>query len=408
MVAAAAATGILSLSSAPVFADSQAQAATEDSGGVLSGNTVQAPVNLPLNLCGNTVTVIGSGNSSSGNVCSNEGGATADSVTAGKSGGLLSGNVVQAPVNVPLNLCGNNVTVIGSGNDASDNACVNLTEASNTLQHPAQPGDSSGTGSGNVVQAPVNVPLNLCGNNVTAVGSGNDASGNACLNETGGSGIGEPPSGPGDSPGTGSGNHVDIPVNVPVNGCGNPVVVGGSQNPASDNTCTNESQPPAPQPPAPQPPAPEPPAPQPPAPQPPAPQPPAPEPPAPQPPAPKPPTTPDDECPDDLPVNEPTGPGEPTPTTPECPPPVPCSPETDPPECEETTPPTTPPTTPARPPAVPVTTPPKHLPPAPQAVPPGEMAHTGAAELAGLTAASASLLVGGAILYRRGRAASRV
>ncbi|MFF1914567.1 chaplin [Streptomyces sp. NPDC058239] len=45
--------------------------------------------------------------------------------TATGSPGLLSGNVVQAPVSIPVNACGNTVNVIGVLNPAAGNACVN-------------------------------------------------------------------------------------------------------------------------------------------------------------------------------------------------------------------------------------------------------------------------------------------
>ncbi|MFD8933559.1 DUF7933 domain-containing protein [Streptomyces mirabilis] len=45
--------------------------------------------------------------------------------TATGSGGLLSGNVVQAPVSIPVNACGNTVNVIGLLNPTVDNTCVN-------------------------------------------------------------------------------------------------------------------------------------------------------------------------------------------------------------------------------------------------------------------------------------------
>ncbi|WP_351232138.1 chaplin [Streptomyces sp. NPDC002133] len=45
--------------------------------------------------------------------------------TATGSPGLLSGNVVQAPVDIPVNVCGNTVNVIGVLNPAAGNACVN-------------------------------------------------------------------------------------------------------------------------------------------------------------------------------------------------------------------------------------------------------------------------------------------
>ncbi|WP_323139349.1 chaplin [Streptomyces sp. NBC_01549] len=51
-------------------------------------------------------------------------GATAVGTATG-SGGLLSGNVVQVPVDIPVNACGNSVNVIGLLNPAAGNACVN-------------------------------------------------------------------------------------------------------------------------------------------------------------------------------------------------------------------------------------------------------------------------------------------
>ncbi|MFJ2753664.1 chaplin [Streptomyces sp. NPDC087297] len=52
-------------------ADSGAEGAAENSPGVLSGNTVQIPIHIPLNLCGNTVNVIALLNPAFGNTCSN-------------------------------------------------------------------------------------------------------------------------------------------------------------------------------------------------------------------------------------------------------------------------------------------------------------------------------------------------
>ncbi|WP_405862425.1 chaplin [Streptomyces sp. NBC_00090] len=54
--------------------------------------------------------------------------AAADSIAEGaavKSPGVGSGNVVQVPVHIPVNLCGNTVSVIGALNPAFGNACVN-------------------------------------------------------------------------------------------------------------------------------------------------------------------------------------------------------------------------------------------------------------------------------------------
>lgn len=43
------------------------------------------------------------------------------------------------------------------------------------------------------------------------------------------------------SPGIGSGNVVQIPVNAPVNACGNTVSVVGLLNPAAGNTCQSNT-----------------------------------------------------------------------------------------------------------------------------------------------------------------------
>ncbi|MEV5172139.1 chaplin [Streptomyces flaveolus] len=44
---------------------------------------------------------------------------------AAKSPGVLSGNVIQVPIHIPLNVCGNTVNVIALLNPAFGNACVN-------------------------------------------------------------------------------------------------------------------------------------------------------------------------------------------------------------------------------------------------------------------------------------------
>ncbi|MCX5199026.1 chaplin [Streptomyces sp. NBC_00249] len=56
------------------------------------------------------------------------GAASADSVAEGAavgSPGVLSGNLVQVPVHIPVNVCGNSVDVIGLLNPAFGNICVN-------------------------------------------------------------------------------------------------------------------------------------------------------------------------------------------------------------------------------------------------------------------------------------------
>lgn len=222
--AAAAATGILSLYGTPALADSFAAGGAEDSPGVLSGNNVQAPVHVPVNACGNTVTAVGAMNEAYDNTCVNSsggshggkhgdaaGGAQAVGGTEG-SPGVGSGNNVQAPVHVPVNACGNSVNGAAALNGATDNTCANISdgghasgksadrsvdpshkESTSGVSHSESGGahavgaakGSPGVLSGNVVQAPIDLSLNACGNSVNLVALFNDASDNTCVNETG-------------------------------------------------------------------------------------------------------------------------------------------------------------------------------------------------------------------------------
>ncbi|MEU4112354.1 chaplin [Streptomyces sp. NPDC027717] len=172
VIGVAAATGAMAMAM-PVSAAFAAGGASADgaavgSPGVLSGNTVQAPVSVPVNACGNSVDVVGLLNPAFGNSCANTGsdtgagsgarggsghgggsahsggsgrdagvgnagvgnvggGATAHSVTEG-SPGVLSGNGIQLPVDIPVNACGNSVDVVGALNPAFGNDCENHAE----------------------------------------------------------------------------------------------------------------------------------------------------------------------------------------------------------------------------------------------------------------------------------------
>ncbi|MGW2169685.1 chaplin [Streptomyces sp. NPDC001705] len=149
-VLAVAASGALAVTM-PAYAAFASDGATADgssagSPGLVSGNTVQLPVDVPVNVCGNTVNVVGLLNPAAGNGCANtgKGGAShgSDSAhkgtgAAGTSGGahaegsgkdspgVLSGNGVQLPVHLPVNVSGNSVNVVGIGNPAVGNESTN-------------------------------------------------------------------------------------------------------------------------------------------------------------------------------------------------------------------------------------------------------------------------------------------
>ncbi|MDH6227721.1 MULTISPECIES: chaplin [Streptomyces] len=71
IVTAAATGGLLLAGAGMAAADSEAKGAAVGSPGVVSGNVIQVPVHVPVNVCGNTVNVIGLLNPAVGNVCVN-------------------------------------------------------------------------------------------------------------------------------------------------------------------------------------------------------------------------------------------------------------------------------------------------------------------------------------------------
>ncbi|POX51318.1 hypothetical protein C3489_20260 [Streptomyces sp. Ru71] len=159
LIAVAAASGAMAVAGA-AYADSGADGTAAGSPGLVSGNTLQLPVHVPVNVCGNTVSVAGVLNPAAGNSCANTsdsgspgpgpgsgasgasrsgtaGGARAGADTAG-SPGVLSGNGVQLPVHLPVNVSGNSVNVVGVGNPATGNTSVNHSggHPSPGVEHP--------------------------------------------------------------------------------------------------------------------------------------------------------------------------------------------------------------------------------------------------------------------------------
>lgn len=149
VMALAAVSGAMAVA-LPAHADSAADGSAAGSPGLISGNGVQLPVHLPVNLCGNTVNVVGVLNPAAGNTCANQGaggtpgkhgassggGATARGAEQG-SPGVVSGNGVQLPVHLPVNAGGNSVNVVGIANPAFGNRSVNVSDEE--PQPPAEP-----------------------------------------------------------------------------------------------------------------------------------------------------------------------------------------------------------------------------------------------------------------------------
>ncbi|MBT2390455.1 chaplin [Streptomyces sp. ISL-1] len=130
-------------------ADSNADGGAARSPGLLAGNTVQLPVHVPVNVCGNTVNVVGVLNPAAGNSCANTGqgdggsqaghsGTTAEGGAEDSPGGL-GGNTVRIPIDIPVNVTGNSVNVVGIGNAAIGNSSSNTPGKPPVRPRPATP-----------------------------------------------------------------------------------------------------------------------------------------------------------------------------------------------------------------------------------------------------------------------------
>ena len=69
----AAVAGIVVAGGGTALASSGAEGVAANSPGVVSGNQIQVPVHVPVNVCGNSINIIGLLNPAFGNTCVNGG-----------------------------------------------------------------------------------------------------------------------------------------------------------------------------------------------------------------------------------------------------------------------------------------------------------------------------------------------
>jgi hypothetical protein len=221
-----------------LFAGGTAQADwnTSDNDGVLTGNQLGLSVDVPINICGNAVAVLGDAMAG----CEiNGGGGGAEEAgdwDSSGNGGIGTGNQVFVPVHVPINICGNAVGVLG---DAGAECTIGGEGAGAGNTYEAAPvteswdtSDNDGVGTGNQVLAVLDAPINVCGNAVGVLG---DAMAGCEINPGDGAGADEA----GDwttsgNDGVLTGNQVAAILHVPVNVCGNALAILGD----AGATCT--------------------------------------------------------------------------------------------------------------------------------------------------------------------------
>ncbi|MDT5036869.1 MAG: hypothetical protein QOE03_2054, partial [Micromonosporaceae bacterium] len=201
----------------------QASVHSIDNDGVLNGTQVVAPVQLPVNVCGNAVGVLGNA------VAGCEGGASAKLHSAGAGGvtskdndGVLNGTQIVAPIQAPVEVSGN---AIGNATAGSQGGATATTKSAavGAGGGGVTSKDNDGVLNGTQIVAPIQVPIDACGNAVALLGNAEAG----CV----GGATAKLHSAPGGSGGVVSkgndgvlnGTQVVVPVQIPVNVCGNAV-----------------------------------------------------------------------------------------------------------------------------------------------------------------------------------------
>ncbi len=168
-----------------------------DNNGILNGTQIYAPIDVPINICGNALSLLGEANAQA--ICANGHGRHTESGWGAKqtsfdNNGILNGAQLYAPINLPINLAGNSVAILGESNAAA--AAHN--ESAHGHGFDQNTYDNNGIGNGLQVAAPISVPVNACGNALSILGEANAAA--SCSN-------GDAVKGGHGHPGHGHGHH---------------------------------------------------------------------------------------------------------------------------------------------------------------------------------------------------------
>jgi hypothetical protein len=136
-------------------------------GGTLAGNLIGVPLGLPIEANGNAISWVGNADAKNHSTGAVQAGDTSDGWYALTSGdpSTLSGNIVQAPIVSKVLLAGNAVSWIGNATalGITDNHLVSGGQAGTT--------GVKSTGSGNIIDPEVALPVEVFGDGVTWIGT---------------------------------------------------------------------------------------------------------------------------------------------------------------------------------------------------------------------------------------------
>ncbi|MGH8791831.1 MAG: chaplin family protein [Stackebrandtia sp.] len=237
---AVAAGAVLAFGSSAAYADSMTSVNNYGSG---TGNQSSTPVQVPVDVCGNSAAGIGMASA----YCDGGTSASLDSkaigsMTSADNNGFANGNQVQAPTQAPITACGNAVAALG----AADAGCTGGADAyigkashegavTESAVTEGGSGDMTAVGNymsttGNQVKSGWQSPLDTSGNAASHLGyasAGSDGGVSAKMGKS-------PSMTATDNNGFANANQVYAPIQTPVSFCGNSATAIG----AADAGCT--------------------------------------------------------------------------------------------------------------------------------------------------------------------------
>jgi ChpA-C len=208
---------------------------SSDNNGIGNGTQVYLPITVPLNVVGNAVGVLGEANAAGAGVNGHSHGRKESTrltehghpnQDSSDNNGILNGTQIYSPIDIPINICGTSLALLGEANAQA--ICANHGHGRNESGWVADQDshDNNGILNGTQVFAPISLPVNLAGNAIGVLGEGNAAA--AASNESGrGHRVGQDSS---DNNGILNGTQIAAPIHVPVNICGNALGILGEAN----------------------------------------------------------------------------------------------------------------------------------------------------------------------------------
>ncbi|MCP2326096.1 hypothetical protein HDA40_004603 [Hamadaea flava] len=150
---------------------------SSDNVGLLNGTQLRALLQAPIDACGNAIGIGGSATAwcTGGSWAKQESAKTesakteSGTLTSTQNVGLLNGTQVLAPIQIPIDLCGNAIGVLGGATAG----CVGGSHASLDAESlpDAWTGLNFGIGNGTQLIPLVQIPIDICGNAVAVLGS---------------------------------------------------------------------------------------------------------------------------------------------------------------------------------------------------------------------------------------------